>query len=164
MSESFLGACIAREKPLFWEVRYDGVGQCFNKSPMLVVRRGNWKLLFNPDGSRTELYDIPNQPMETDSRHEEHPELVNELRELALTWQKTLPPGPVTRNCGGHAYAIGKPPLTDEFIKLPEWARAIYQGGLISFEEFNRFLIKAGKQPLTHPVEVEVTERDMLLD
>ena len=43
-------------------------------SPLLAARRGNWKLLLNPDGSAVELYDLATDPAETnnliaDSRH-----------------------------------------------------------------------------------------------
>jgi hypothetical protein len=85
---------------------------------MLAIRDGAWKLLFNPDGSRVELYDIPRQPMELHSQAEAHPEVVARLRELALAWQKTLPDGPRTENPGsldypGYHEAPGRGPLLD---------------------------------------------------
>ena len=93
-----------RRKPLFWEWRFDGEGQCLNRSPMLAIRDGDWKLLFNPDGSRSELYNIPRQPMELHSCAEKYKDIVERLTATALAWQKTLPVGPVTSRPGSDAY------------------------------------------------------------
>lgn len=71
---------------------------------MLGVRRDRWMLLFNPDGDRTELYDIPEDPMELNNCAEKHPDLVRDLREAALAWQRTLPEGPVDAAAGSNAY------------------------------------------------------------
>lgn len=98
------GAIFNRTKPLFWEYRFDGVGQTINRSPMLAVREREWKLLFNPDGSRVELYNIPRQPSELHSVADKHPEIVARLKRMALAWQATLPPGPVSRNAGSAEY------------------------------------------------------------
>lgn len=93
-----------RQRALYWEWRFDGVGQCNNRSPMLAVRDGNWKLLCNPDGSRCELYDIVRQPMELHSVADRHPDVVARLRDQVVAWQKTLPPGPATDRPGSDAY------------------------------------------------------------
>jgi len=98
------GSRHTRSKPLFWEWRFDAVGQRVNSSPMLAVRDGDWKLLFNPDRSRVELYDIPRQPMELHSQAEKQPEIVQRLFNMAIDWQSTLPAGPVTDKPGSCAY------------------------------------------------------------
>jgi len=119
-----------RAKPLLWEWRFEGVGPLINRSPMLAIRDGDWKLLFNPDGSRVELYDIPRQPMELHSQADKHPDVVARLRATALAWQKTLPDGPRTEHPGsldypGYHEAPGRGPLLDRkrYEKLLEPVR-----------------------------------------
>jgi len=127
-----------RRKPLLWEFRFDIEGQCLNRSPMLAIRDGDWKLLFNPDGSRMELYNIPRQPMELHSCAEKHKDIVARLKATALAWQKTLPAGPVSSRSGSDAYP-----------GLPE------QAG---------FRTPTQLQMLLKPVKVQVTENDILND
>lgn len=130
-----------RGKPLFWEWRFDGVGQCLNRSPMLAIRDGSWKLLFNPDRSRMELYDIPRQPMELHSQAEKHPEIVERLAALALAWQKQLPPGPATDRPGSDEY--------------PGYSENAQRGPRMDPADYAR---------LMQPVRVTVTREDVLYD
>jgi N-acetylgalactosamine-6-sulfatase len=107
-----------RTQPLMWEWRFEGVGQLIHRSPMLAIREGDWKLLFNPDGSRVELYNIPQQPMELHSVAEDHPDIVARMSQLARHWQATLPDGPKTEQPGsleypGYHEAPGRGPLID---------------------------------------------------
>lgn len=105
MSAAFLGPSQKRDKDLFWEWRYTGIGQMFNRSPMLAVARDNWKLLFNPDRSRVELYDTTvMDDSELHSCHEKHPELVNDMMAAALRWQKELPPAVTDYKAGKDLY------------------------------------------------------------
>jgi hypothetical protein len=71
---------------------------------MLAIRDANWKLLLNPDRSRVELYDIPNDPTELDNRAHEQPELVERLTDQLLSWHRSLPAGPVDPQAGGNHY------------------------------------------------------------
>ena len=98
------GKPMRRDKPLFWEWRFDGVGQCLNRSPMLAVRDGHWKLLLNPDRSRVELYDMRQQYMELHSVADKHPDIVKRLSRMALAWQAELPTGPQSDRPGSDAY------------------------------------------------------------
>ena len=98
------GSGHVRKKPLLWEWRFEGVGSLLNRSPMLAIRDGDWKLLFNPDGSREELYDIPRQPMELHSQTGTQREMVERMARRALEWQKTLPDGPHTEHPGSLEY------------------------------------------------------------
>jgi hypothetical protein len=59
---------------------------------MLAIRDGEWKLLVNHDGSRAELYDIPNDCAEERNVAAAHPDVVKELTAKALAWQQSLPP------------------------------------------------------------------------
>jgi arylsulfatase A-like enzyme len=93
-----------RTKPIFWEWRFNIAGDTLNKSPMLSVRHGNWKLLFNPDRSRVELYDIPHDPSELTNLATARPEVVEPLMAKSLAWQATLPKGPVEPAAGKNDY------------------------------------------------------------
>jgi N-acetylgalactosamine-6-sulfatase len=104
MSGAFRGRPGPRTTPLMWEWRFRVWGHCLNKSPMLGVRSGRWKLLVNPDRDRVELYDVPNDPMELSNRAEGHPEVVARLYERVVQWQSTLPAGPVDADAGSNAY------------------------------------------------------------
>lgn len=92
------------QRPLFWEFRFDNRSHPLHRSPMRVVRSGRWKLLANPDASRVELYDIPNDPMELDNRADREPEIVARLSRLVETWADALPEGPCSPDAGSNAY------------------------------------------------------------
>ncbi len=82
-----------RQKPLFWEWRSKVAGNPDFAPPPIAVRDGPWKLLTDADRSRVELYDIPNDPTETNNLAAAHPAVVERLARLALDWKATLPPG-----------------------------------------------------------------------
>ena len=104
MDDVFKGAARPRTKPLMWEWRFRVHGHCINRSPILSIRKGNWKLLLNPEGDRVELYDIPNDPMELNNKAEFYPDIVNSLSEEVIQWQATLPEGPYHHDAGSNAY------------------------------------------------------------
>ena len=87
VSDILQGASRPRSRPLFWENRfwyYEGQGDTvINKSPLLAVREGPWKLLMNPDGSRIELYDIPRDPSELNNKATENPRSSSSSRKTA---------------------------------------------------------------------------------
>jgi arylsulfatase A-like enzyme len=111
ISDILLGESRPRATTLTWEWRFEVFGEVFHRSPMLAIREGNWKLLMNPDRSRVELYDIPHDPTELTNQAEKHPELVEKLAEKVLTWQKTLPKGPVDLGAGKNDYPWPKAKL-----------------------------------------------------
>jgi len=94
----------ARSKPIYWEWRFNIAGHVINRSPMLAMREGDWKLLMNPDRSRVELYEIPRDPSELNNRAPEKPEIVARMSPKLLAWQKQLPPGPVEPAAGRNDY------------------------------------------------------------
>ena len=141
ISDILTGGTRSRRTPLFWEWRFDGVGQHFNRSPMVAVREGDWKLLYNPDGSRTELYNIPTQPMELHSQAEKHPEVVERLRGLGENWRSELPPGPISDRPGSDAY--------------PGYPENAGRGPTMDREQYRRIM---------GPVRVLVSEDDLLND
>lgn len=103
-SQAFLGQPSERTKPLHWEWRYRIAGHVWNHSPLLSIREGKWKLLFNPDGSRFELYDIPADPMEQNNLAETRQDVVKDLKQKGLAWQKSLPAGPMGPGAGQAQY------------------------------------------------------------
>ena len=130
-----------RKKALYWEWRFDGVGQCLNRSPMLAIRDGKWKLLMNPDKSRVELYNIPEQPMELHSVAYKHPRIVKKLCKKVLNWQNELPKGPVTDKPG-----------SDEYPGYPENAG---RGPVMDSNVYKKIL---------SPVKVNIMREDVLND
>jgi N-acetylgalactosamine-6-sulfatase len=92
-SDILLGKSRPRTKPILWEWLFRVWGDEY-WAPMLAIREGKWKLLTNPDGSRTELYDIPADPAEKTDLAAANPDVVKRLSEKVLAWQKTLPPHP----------------------------------------------------------------------
>jgi N-acetylgalactosamine-6-sulfatase len=103
-SRCLTGEPAARTRLLFWEWRFNVAGHPWNRSPILAVRDGDWKLLLNPDRSRVELYDMAADPGESDNRADTHGEVVERMATAALEWQKTLPAGPIEPSAGSNAY------------------------------------------------------------
>lgn len=99
-SDVLLGKARPRKTDLMWEWRYWIIGDPVNRSPMLAIREGDYKLLMNPDHSRVELYDIPRDPTQVDNLAREHPDVVEQLATKLLAWQKSLPPGSVESSAG----------------------------------------------------------------
>ena len=79
-----------RARPLFWEWRYPIEGPVFWKSPMLAVRDGDWKYLWNPDGSREELFNVATDPSELREVSAQHPEVTARLRAMLRAWYEPL--------------------------------------------------------------------------
>ncbi len=104
VSRAFRGESIERKDALLWENRFPVYGHVLDKSPILAIREGRWKLLLNPDRSRVELYDIPADPSEMQNLAAAEPKVVERLAARALAWQKTLPPGPVDPDAGKAEY------------------------------------------------------------
>ena len=65
---ALLGKSFRRTRPVVWDYRQDiKPGKQSDISPMLAVREGDWKLLMNPDGTQRELYDLADDPQETNN-------------------------------------------------------------------------------------------------
>ena len=92
-----------------WDWRFRVHGHVIHKSPRLAIRYGKWKLLMNPDRSRVELYDIPNDPSEWHNVAQDQPAVVETLAKKVLAWQKTLPAGPVDKQAGSNVYRWPQP-------------------------------------------------------
>jgi arylsulfatase A-like enzyme len=104
LSLALKGTPMKKTKPQMWENRFPVYGHVLHKSPILAIRVDNWKLLMNPDRSRVELYDIPNDPSELNNLADRNPDIVRKLSAQVLEWQTTLPEGPTDPNAGSNAY------------------------------------------------------------
>lgn len=80
-----------RQQPLFWEFRHTVHGNPNYRSPSLCIRQGDWKLFTDEKQTRTELYNIVNDPQERVNMAEKNPEKVKELLPLLLNWKKSIP-------------------------------------------------------------------------
>ncbi len=79
-----------RTTPLYWEngtTRPPGSP----RGPSLAIRKGDWKLLVNHDGSDMELYDIAKDPRETTNVTDQNTSVAEELKREIIAWSKTLP-------------------------------------------------------------------------
>lgn len=91
VSDIWTGKPRPRTKPLFWEWFFRVWGDEYTP-PMIAIRDGDWKLFVNHDGSRAQLFDIPNDIGEAHDVAAMHPDVVQSLTAKALAWQKSLPP------------------------------------------------------------------------
>jgi arylsulfatase A-like enzyme len=97
LSAVLLGAATPkRKKPIYWEYGRNDTSFAYpkdggNRSPNLSVRDGNWKLLVNAEGGKTELYDLAADPKETNNLAPANPEVTKRMTELVLKWRKSLP-------------------------------------------------------------------------
>jgi arylsulfatase A-like enzyme len=99
-SDVLLKAARPRRGPLMWEWRFNIAGEPFHHSPQLAIRDENWKLLMNPDRTRTELYDMTTDLTQMNNLAQRHPDVVERLAEQVTNWAKTLPEGPRDPNAG----------------------------------------------------------------
>lgn len=109
VGDIFFGRSRLRTMPILWEWRFSIAGDVLNRSPVLAIREGDFKLLMNPDRSRLELYNIPRDPSELHNLAQDHPEIVERLAKQVLAWQKTLPEGPFDKGAGRNDYPWPRP-------------------------------------------------------
>ena len=95
---AFEGKPFFRKTALFWE--YGRNNESFrypqgrDRSPNLAMRQGKWKLLVNDNGSGTELYDLSQDPSETNNVAEQQTMMTKQMRTKLLAWRAALPPLP----------------------------------------------------------------------
>lgn len=78
-----------RKNDLFFEYgrnSYYNYPKGEDRSLQLAVRRNNWKLFTNTDGSLVELYDLATDPTESKNVANENSALVKELKTKLLAW------------------------------------------------------------------------------
>jgi len=82
----------SRAAPLFWR-RPPDRKHAYGSGPLpdLAMREGEWKFLCDFDGSRPELFHLPDDPGETTNLAAEEPDLVTRLTAALLAWNDTMP-------------------------------------------------------------------------
>jgi len=86
----------------------------FDQLPDLAVRAGPWKFLCDYDGSRPQLYHVPDDPGEEKNLATVKPELVQELTAKVLAWNKTMPEDNGLEL--GKVTVKAKPPARKEYV------------------------------------------------
>lgn len=90
-----LGKSIITERKIFWEYGRNDTAYAFpkgrDKSPVLAVREGKWKLLMNADKSGMELYDINSDKNETSNVITANPAIAEKLSRELAEWRQSLP-------------------------------------------------------------------------
>jgi len=86
------GLGFKRAQPIHWEWR-GGHGPPY-LWPHLGIRNGKWKMMFNQELNRTELYDIEIDWAETTNVAGANPDVVKGLTKKALAWKESLPKEP----------------------------------------------------------------------
>lgn len=78
-----------RKELLFWDFgrnKHFNFPRAHHRSPHLAVRKDNWKLLCNADGTSVELYDLSKDINETTNLADEYKSLSEELKNKAIEW------------------------------------------------------------------------------
>ncbi len=91
VSDIWFGSGRKRRKDIFWEWKFEVVGNEEYHPPQLAVRSGQWKLYCDPDGSNVELYNIADDPSEIGNVAEKYPLVTDMLAKRLLDWKKTIP-------------------------------------------------------------------------
>ncbi|MEP1486848.1 MAG: sulfatase-like hydrolase/transferase [Algibacter sp.] len=86
----------SRTKPLFWKI---GASWPINKNKpdhwvSYAIVDNQWKLVANQDLSYVELYDIAKDVSEKNDLKEQRTDVVDDLKNKIIVWQKTLPKKP----------------------------------------------------------------------
>ncbi|MDR0745736.1 MAG: sulfatase-like hydrolase/transferase [Mediterranea sp.] len=94
MSKSLLGIkAQQRKKDIVWDFgRNQFFGrppQPYHQSPHLGIRRGDWKVLVNADGTSLELFNIKEDPNETSNISGKYPQMAEEMSEKVISWYFT---------------------------------------------------------------------------
>lgn len=94
MSEALIGRSAPRRRqPIMWVRPPDRPGPD-NRWPDLAVRDGDWKLLICRTGSNAELFNIVDDPGESNNLAASNPDLVRRLSEQLIAWDKSIPSQP----------------------------------------------------------------------
>mgnify|MGYP001340915791 FL=1 len=94
-SPALLEKPLQRQKPMYWEYgrnpSYLRPAEPSDRSPVLAVRDGAWKLLMNADGTGVELYNLNQSIDESANLVDVHADVVNRLYKDLMAWKNSLP-------------------------------------------------------------------------
>ena len=94
-SKALLGKPVKRKKPMFWEygrnATYLKPATVNDRSPVLAVRSGDWKLLMNADGTDQQLYNLGQSIREDDNLCHQYPRITQKLTHQLNSWKNELP-------------------------------------------------------------------------
>ena len=80
------GAHEERPDPLYWQFAKTNPN---SNSPHIAIREGDWKLLVDTDGGRTELYNMKTDFLETSNVANANPVIRDRLKPMAIAWFNT---------------------------------------------------------------------------
>jgi uncharacterized sulfatase len=80
-----------RSKPLMWMRPPDRPGYFPNNDPDLSIRKGDFKLLMDFDGSNIQLYDLNKDKRESKNLKNDKPSVTAELKKDLMAWFKNYP-------------------------------------------------------------------------
>lgn len=80
-----------RSKPLMWIRPPDRPGYYPDNAPDLAIRKGDYKLLMDFDGTNLQLYDLINDEGESKNLKKEKPTVAAELKKDLMAWFKNYP-------------------------------------------------------------------------
>lgn len=81
----------SRQKAIFYRRPPDRKYFYGSTNPDLAIRKGPWKLLCDFDGSKTELYRIPDDHGEKNNLAKQKPEIVKQLTAELMSWNESMP-------------------------------------------------------------------------
>lgn len=91
----FTGKPSPRNTDIFWEYGRNNIAYNYPKekdrSPSLAIRSGKWKFLMNSDGSNQQLYNLIEDPKETENRISGNEKMAQTLKGRLDTWWSQLP-------------------------------------------------------------------------
>jgi arylsulfatase A-like enzyme len=94
-SKALLGVSLKRKKPMFWEygrnASYLKPSEAIDRSPVLAVRDGDWKLLMNADGTDKQLYNLSQSIREDHNLCSQFPRTARRLTNQLNSWKDELP-------------------------------------------------------------------------
>jgi len=103
------GTSVEREQPVFWEYRFGSWGRHIQLSLRYSMRKGNWKLMMNADGTAFELFDLSSDLSETANCAKYEPAIVESMSKELMEWARGLPSWGKGDQEGLRAYPWPKP-------------------------------------------------------
>ncbi|MCC9658650.1 sulfatase family protein [Rhodopirellula halodulae] len=92
LAPTLLGKGGSRQAPIFFRRPPDRDSfYGIDDLPDLAMRQGNWKLLCEYDGTNAELYDLANDPGESQNIASQHPTVTQRMTQAVVAWHQSMP-------------------------------------------------------------------------